>query len=124
MEGVNTPSLPQICGRFVMFSSKKRASVVAQTVKNPACSGGDSGSIPGLGRSHGEGKGNPLQYSCLENPMDRGTWQAIDSGVAESDTTEQLKQNTNLPPSSHGVLTSYQYLSSVILSLLICTVGW
>ena len=42
---------------------------------------GDLGSIPGLGRSSGEGNGNPLQYSCLENPMDRGAWQAIVHGV-------------------------------------------
>ena len=41
-----------------------------------ACSAGDPGSIPGLERSPGEGNGNPLQYSCLENPMDRGAWQA------------------------------------------------
>ena len=41
----------------------------------------DMGSIPGLGRSPGEGNGNPLQYSCLENPMDRGAWQAIVHGV-------------------------------------------
>ena len=39
-----------------------------------ACSVGDLGSIPGLGRSPGEGNGSPLQYSCLENPMDRGAW--------------------------------------------------
>ena len=43
-------------------------------VKASACSVGDSGSIPELGRSPGEGNGNPLQYSCLENPMDRGAW--------------------------------------------------
>ena len=49
---------------------------------------GDSGSIPGSGRSPGEGNGNSLQYSCLENPMDRGTWQAPVHGVAESGTTE------------------------------------
>ena len=49
-----------------------------------ACSAGDLGLIPGLGRSPGEGNGNPLQYSCLENPMDRGAWQDIVHGVAKS----------------------------------------
>ena len=44
--------------------------------KESACNAGDPGSVPRLGRSPGEGNGNPLQYSCLENPMDRGTWQA------------------------------------------------
>ena len=48
---------------------------------------GDLGSILRLGRSPGEGNGNPLQYSRLENPKDRGTWQATVHGVAESDTT-------------------------------------
>ena len=48
----------------------------------------DSGLIPGLGRSPGEGNGNPLQYSCLENPMDRGAWWATVHRFAESDTTE------------------------------------
>ena len=46
------------------------------------CNAGDPGSIPGLGRSPGEGNGNPLQYSCLENPVDRGAWQATIHGVA------------------------------------------
>ena len=45
---------------------------------------GDVGSIPGLGRSPGEGNGNPLQYSCLGYPMDRGAWQAIAHRVAKS----------------------------------------
>ena len=47
---------------------------------------GDLGSIPGLGRSHGEKHGNPLQYSCLENPMDREAWRATIHGVAKSQT--------------------------------------
>ena len=47
---------------------------------------GDPGSIPGLGRSSGEGNGNPLQYSCLENPMDGGAWWAAVHGVAKSRT--------------------------------------
>ena len=45
--------------------------------KVSACNAGDPGSIPGQGRFPGEGNGNPLQYSCLENPMDRGAWQSI-----------------------------------------------
>ena len=52
-------------------------------VKNPPAKARDSGSIPGLGRSPGEENGNPLQYSCLENPTDRETWQALVPGVKE-----------------------------------------
>ena len=54
--------------------------------KESACNAGDLGSIPGLGRSPGEGNGNPLQYSCLENPMDRGAWWATVHGVTKSQT--------------------------------------
>ena len=56
--------------------------------KKSACSVGDLGLIPGLGRSPGEGNGNPLQYSYLENFMDRGTWRATLLGVSELDVTE------------------------------------
>ena len=62
-----------------------RASLVAQLVKNPYANVRDLGSIPGLGRSPGEGRGYPLQYSGLGNSMDY-----IVHGVAESDTTERL----------------------------------
>ena len=57
-------------------------------VKNPPANAdiGLVGSIPGSRRSPGGGQGNPLQYSCLENPMDRGAWQAVVHRVAESDT--------------------------------------
>ena len=57
---------------------------MAQDSKASAYNVGDPGSIPGSGKSPGEGNGNPLQYSYLENPMDSGTWQATVHGVAKS----------------------------------------
>ena len=52
--------------------------------KEYACDEGDSGSSPGLGRSSGQGNGNLLQYSCLENPMDREAWPAVVYGIAKN----------------------------------------
>ena len=52
--------------------------------KESACNAGDPGSIPGSGRSPGEGNGNPLQYSCLENPMDRVAWWVTVHGIAQN----------------------------------------
>ena len=72
-------------------------------VKNlPANAGevGDSRSIPGLGRSPGEGNGNPLQFSCLENLMDRGAWWAIFCGVTKSQT--RLRTHTHTQVGSEG----------------------
>ena len=61
--------------------------------KESACNVGDLGLIPGLGRSPGEGKGNPLQYSCLGNPMDRGAWWATVHGVAKKSDPTWLPNN-------------------------------
>ena len=73
------------------------ASQVAVVVKNLPANAGDirdTSSIPGSGRSHGGGHDNPLQYSCLENPVDRRTWWATVHGVAKNWT--QLKQHSML----------------------------
>ena len=77
---------------------KQLVSRVVLAVKNlPANAGdiGDAGLIPGLRRSPGEGNGNPLQYSCLENPVDRGAWCAIVHGVAKSQTRLKHLQRTD-----------------------------
>ena len=59
--------------------------------KESTCNAGDPGLIPGSGTSPGEGKGNPVQYSCLENPMNRRAWRTTLRGVTESDTTEHAR---------------------------------
>ena len=69
---------------------KYGASQVVLVVKNPATSAGDLGSIPGSGRSPRERYGSPLQSSCLENPRDRGAWQATVHGFTKSQT--RMKQ--------------------------------
>ena len=110
------------------FSSKIRliwitqASQVALVVKNLSANAGnerDAGWIPGMGRSPGEGNGNPLQCSCLENPRDGGAWWAAVYGVAQSRT--RLKQL------SSSSTQTFQYFNhwfspalAVLLTLLLC----
>ena len=84
-------------------------------VKASACNAGDLGSIPGLGRSPGEGNGNPLQYSCLKNPMDGGAWWATVHGVAKSwtrlsDLTHSLTHSTNSASQLHKLETVIKVL--------------
>ena len=68
---------------------------MAQMVKNPPANAGDLGSLPGSGRFPGEGNGNPLQYSCLENPKDRGAWGTIVHGVARVGHNLGTKQQSS-----------------------------
>ena len=86
-------SLPSEVSTKVPSSGEPWASQVELVVKNPSANAGgirDVGSIPGLGRCPGGGNGNSLQYSSLENPMDRGAWQVIVHRLAKSQT--RLKQ--------------------------------
>ena len=73
---------------YLMFPRISSGFPGGSEVKASAYNVGDLSSIPGLGRSPGEGNGNPLQYSCLENPMEGGALWATVHGVAESDMTE------------------------------------
>ena len=76
---------PQLFQSFVYFT-RRLGFLDSSNGKESACSAGDLGSIPGSGKSPGETHGNPLQYSCLENSMDRGAWQATVSGVTKNQT--------------------------------------
>ena len=89
---------PQKTSWLICLSVSRTDLVTAAAAKSlqlcvPANAGvvGHAGSIPGLGRSPGRGTGNPIQYSCLENPMDRGAWPAAVHGIAESDMTEMTE---------------------------------
>ena len=80
------------------------------TGKEFACDAGDVGLIPGSGRSPGEGNGNPLQYSCLGNPMDRGAWWATVHGVTR---VRHDLETTPPPPQLMALLKKLQYKSAV-----------
>ena len=111
--------------------------------KESACNAGDPGSIPGSGRAPGEGNGNPLQYSCLENPMDRRAWQATVHGVArviynlatkppppimyQSITFKPFLDGSQLPPLSHYTTTPKSltlFLISILFKILINTLNY
>ena len=87
--------------------------------KESACNVGDLGSAPGLQRSPGEAKGNPVHYSCLDSPMDRGVWWATVHEISKnqarlSDEHYYYKQGTNLPgfkSLSMGIICSYNIIS-------------
>ena len=86
--------MPGTVLKFLMYLMKFQASLMAQIVKNLPLMAGDLGLIPVLGRSPGEGNGNPPQYSCLENSMDRGAWHSTVHEVLGSWT--QLSYNHEL----------------------------
>ena len=85
-----------------MYIFKMLLSLITQMIKNLPVMQETWGSIPGLGRLSGEGNGNPLQYSCLENPMDRGAWWSAVHGVAKSRTW--WATNTSHRPSKYDSL--------------------
>ena len=108
-------------------------------VKNLPANAGDSDSIPGSGRSPGEGNGNPLRYSCLENPTNRGAWWATVHGAAkELETTEPLTNNSfkqrgqlgsskweHPPPASSGVtIQPHSCISPDSFSRVNMAKGW
>ena len=79
------------------FINPAQNSLQSNEVKNPPAKAGDTDSIPSWGRSPGEGNGNPLQYSCLENPMDRGAWWTTVRGVSRVRYNGVNKHTHTLP---------------------------
>ena len=93
-----TPGKPQIYSKVININGFPGGSVA----KNMSANAGDSGLIPGLGRSSGEGNGKPLHYSCLENPIDRGAWRATVHRVAKSRAQLNTHACVGLGHSSEG----------------------
>ena len=87
--------------------------------KESACNAGDPSLIPGSGRSSGEGNGNPFQYSCLENPMDRGAWWATVHGVAKSWT----RLSTHVVWSSTSCTVFFFFLKMCLMFVYLCLVA-
>ena len=124
-------SVPWVGAAREFFQKLQRGFPGASASKESACSAGDPGSISGLGRSPGEGNGNPLQYSCLENRMGRGAWRATIHGVAESDMTENaftfISQLSTTEPGTHihpyhtskGILESLEIKNRLVYHIII-----
>ena len=108
------PTLPLFL--FTLSSQPITGFPGGSVVKNPPVSAGKAGSIPGLGRSPGEGNGNPLQYSCLRNPMDKGAWWVTVYGVAKSQT--QLNEWTMT--TNQAIIKSCQ---SLLSRLCVCVLS-
>ena len=83
---LESPETKRFCNIQQSQAKNIETSLVAQMIKASSYNAGDLGSIFGLRKSPGEGNGYPFQYSCLENPMERGAWQATVHGVAKSRT--------------------------------------
>jgi len=88
----------------------------SSVVKNPPANTGDAGLISGLGRCPGEGNGSPLQYSCLENPMDRGAWWVTVHGVTKESNMHQ--QEGSLPLSQQGYT---RYCAKLLRCIIKCS---
>ena len=96
--------LPFFFFKLLLSSENSLGFLGGSNDKESACNAGDPGSIPGSGKSPGEGKGYPLQYSFLENSMDRGAWWATVQGITKSDVTERQTQQ---PTNAMGQLKSW-----------------
>ena len=90
--------------------------------KESACNAGDLGSIPGSKSSPGEGNGNPLQYSCLKNPMDRGDWQATVYRAAKS-WTRLKRQSMHTPGPSRASVVAQSLKNSPVMQETACSAG-
>ena len=103
---------------LTLYDKLYRASQVALVAKNPPANAGDAGVIPGSGGSPGPGSGNPLQYSCLGNPMDRETWQATGHGATKSWTQLSTINYVTFTIQINIKGTKIIYCSYTILSVL------
>ena len=96
-----------VCDPFTLLLTSHRGFTGGLDSKESACHAGDLGFIPGSGRSPGEGNGNLLQYSCLENSMDRGAWWAIVHGAAKNWTQLSDFRFHSPPPNSYVETLTY-----------------